>query len=129
MTDNDIVKVYEHMTLEQRLNHYRCMYYKDGDTTERGIIANAINDILPEYSRQKAEIERLEVELKVMRGAANSYKLHYDTIIKEFAAKLKSRCCKLTKYDEGGWDMDVYAVSTDDIDNLVKEMTEDENDG
>lgn len=41
-------------------------------------------------------------------------------------AKRKRRCCKLTKYDEGGWDVDVYAVSTDDIDDLVKEMTEEQ---
>ena len=30
------------------LNIYRNFYYTDGNNTERGIIANAINDILPD---------------------------------------------------------------------------------
>ena len=30
------------------LNVYRNFYYTDGNNTERGIIANAINDILPD---------------------------------------------------------------------------------
>jgi Holliday junction resolvase RusA-like endonuclease len=31
-----------------------------------------------------------------------------------------------TEYDEGGWDIDLYTVTKEDIDNLVKEMTEGE---
>lgn len=42
------------------LNWYRILYYKDAPDTERGLVASAINDILPEYTRQKAEIERLK---------------------------------------------------------------------
>ena len=34
------------------LNMYRNFYYKEGNS-ERGIIANAINNILPEYLRLK----------------------------------------------------------------------------
>lgn len=59
MTENEIIKAYEGLTPRQQLNLYRNLYYNDGYATERGVIANAINDILPEYERQKAEIERL----------------------------------------------------------------------
>ena len=42
--------------------------------TERMAIENALDLI----NRQQAEIERLNVELVGMRGACNSYKMHYD---------------------------------------------------
>lgn len=59
MTDEQIIKAYEGLTPRQQLNLYRNLYYEDGNATERGVVANAINDILPEYERQKAEIKRL----------------------------------------------------------------------
>ena len=34
-------------------------------------------------NRQKAEIERLNVEIKAMRGAANSYKLEYKRLLRK----------------------------------------------
>ena len=56
-----------------------------------------------------------------MRSAANSYKMHYETAkseaIKEFAERLKEKASR------GFWDELAYA-DVDDIDNLVKEMTE-----
>ena len=67
MTD---IKVYEGLTANQQLNLFRNLYYNDGNTTEKGIIANAINDILPEYNRQKAEIERLKEEVSKARRKA-----------------------------------------------------------
>lgn len=56
------IKAYEGLTTEQQLTLFRNMYYNDRNATEKRIIANAINDILPEYNRQKAEIERLHAE-------------------------------------------------------------------
>lgn len=41
------------------LNWYRNLYHCEETTTERGIMARAINDILLEYSRQKTEIDIL----------------------------------------------------------------------
>ena len=35
------------------LNWYRNLYYAENENTERGIMARAINDILPEYIRLK----------------------------------------------------------------------------
>lgn len=94
----------------------------------------AISQAADLINRQKAEIDDLKVELDAMRGAANSYKMHYEEAqaeidrlkdkyeciyqpkamikaeaIKEFAERLKP---KLSYYDE-------YIV-----DALVKEVTE-----
>ena len=46
---------YAGMTAVEKLNHYRNYYHADGDNTEAGVIANAINEILPEYVRLKAD--------------------------------------------------------------------------
>ena len=35
------------MTAAEILNYYRNLYYAEPQVTERGIVANAINDILP----------------------------------------------------------------------------------
>ena len=41
------LKEYESMTAIEKLNYFRNCYYTDGNNTENGIIANAINEILP----------------------------------------------------------------------------------
>lgn len=46
---------YKNMTSTEILNLYRNKYYNDGNNTEQGIVANAINDILPHYVRMLAE--------------------------------------------------------------------------
>jgi hypothetical protein len=35
------------MTASEILNYYRNLYYAEPQVTERGIVANAINDVLP----------------------------------------------------------------------------------
>ena len=133
MTDNEIIKALEWL---ERLK-------RDTDVSEW---AESLKIILNEYNRQKAEIESLNIELQSMRSAANSYKTHYEKAqteierlqknidglnifttnhmkvirlqaIKEFADRLKERA------DSGFWQEHSY-VDVDDIDNLVKEMTE-----
>lgn len=51
------------------------------------------DDLLPTaldlINRQKAEIERLNIELDAMRSAANSLKMHYDLAVKEREANVK----------------------------------------
>lgn len=44
MTD---IKAYDGLSAAQQLNLFRNLHYNDGNATENGIIANAINDILP----------------------------------------------------------------------------------
>lgn len=92
-------------------------------------------------NRQQAEIDRLNIDLKAMRGAANSWKAEvqrickkeFDNIeidieavkseaIREFAEKLKEHSCNLTEYDEGGWSDTVSAVKVENIDRLLEEM-------
>ena len=43
----DFAKVTENMTTVEILNYYRNRYYAEPQVTERGIVANAINDVLP----------------------------------------------------------------------------------
>lgn len=59
MVGNELVNDYEELASYEQLNLYRNRYYNDGSVTERGIIANAINDILPKYCKQQEEIKRL----------------------------------------------------------------------
>ena len=56
----------------------------------------------------------MRVELKTTKS---------DTI-REFAERLKRKSRRISEYDAGGWYMDIRAVTVEDIDNLVKEMTE-----
>lgn len=47
MSDFEFAKATEGMTAEDVLNYYRNLYHAEPLSTERGIIANALNDILP----------------------------------------------------------------------------------
>ena len=99
MTDNEIIKI---------LTDY-------GTQCKPEVISAAISLI----NRQQAEIERLKIENQSLRGAANSYKLHYNKArteaVKEFVERLKARIIE-----------DFLEYNTDTtigyIDNLVKEM-------
>lgn len=84
-------------------------------------------------NRQKAEIERLNFDLQLMRGAANSFKMHYNNAkaegIKEFAERLKDelRLDDDCEYDCCRYDCDCCYACKDYVpivDKLVKEMTE-----
>lgn len=47
------------MSAIEVLNYYRNLYYVEPQVTERGIVANAINNVMNTIGNQKAEIERL----------------------------------------------------------------------
>ena len=47
MRDFEFAKATKGMTAEDVLNYYRNLYHAEPQSTERGIIANALNDILP----------------------------------------------------------------------------------
>lgn len=72
-------------------------------------------------NRQKAEINNLKAELSAMRSMVNSLKMHMENekkdVIKEFARELKC-----------GVPQETGVIRCKDIDNLVKEMTEANND-
>lgn len=118
MTDNEIKKALENC-LDYSPSCATCKY--DADTlTSSECMGALMKDCLDLINRQKAEIERLNIECQSMRNAANSYKMHYETAkseaIKEFAEKLKN-CFAIS-----GDYLDIINI----IDNLVKEMTEEE---
>lgn len=108
-----------------------------------------IKDVIALITRQQAEIERLETELKAMRGAANSYKAEVERLekdltkcklekemlhqtvseiranaIKEFVERLENNLfnCDVTgdRDNVGYITSNVHSI----INNLVKEMTE-----
>ncbi len=114
MTDNDIIKALE-LCVAGRCSK-KCPYAGDDDCQEHNG-----NDILDLINRQKAEIERLEVELDAMRGAANSYKMHFDKAIKEFAEAIKEKAGIRFLGDDKHF---AYVITASHLDNLAKEMTE-----
>lgn len=49
---------YKDMTPEEQLNYFRNLHYDESDNTEAGVVANAINDILPKYTAFTQEQNR-----------------------------------------------------------------------
>lgn len=83
--------------------------------------------IFDEGKTWQKKANALQVELDAMRGAANSYKMHYENAkaeaIKDFAERLKQ-----WQYESSDWSHGEhpYVVEVNEIDNLVAEMTEGE---
>ena len=113
MTDNEIIKALEAC---EAINPCRGCPYKKYLTGAK-CVSMLLKDTLDLINRQKAEIERLNIEFQSMRSAANSYKMHYETAkseaIKEFAERLKC-----------GVPQETGVIRCADVENLVKEMTE-----
>jgi hypothetical protein len=72
----EFAEVTKDMTASEILNYYRNLYYAEPQVTERGIVANAINDYVADVV-PKSEVERLEGELIVestrRKNAVNAY--------------------------------------------------------
>lgn len=148
MTDNEI-RPYDGMTTLEQLNLYRNLHYCEGLANERGIIANAINDIIVQFNRQKAELEKREKHIEELNeqiehlvsinGEAEEeiedVKRRCDVAlslmqrkeecikaeaIKEFAERLKAELRDTAKIDfQGGY---YYLIGVPFVDNLVEEM-------
>ena len=127
MTDNDIIKALEEekkyvMGLQHRLECH-------GEETP-GLIKNCVllSNTLNLINRQKAEIEQWKEEANKHQNLWCEAVMDVQTAkaeaIKEFAEKLKSHKRRMCGNDNGGlyWDQ---AVLVDDIDRVMKEMTED----
>lgn len=132
MTDNEILKAYEGLTANQQLNLYRNLYYNDGYATERGIIANAINDMLPKYHSQKVEIERLKKAENdefceiVFTDRSEAIKMLKTEAVKEFAERMKDEMGNCARIEAG--ETQYFVIGYSLIEKVVKEMTEDKND-
>lgn len=104
MTDGEIIKALECC---ERKNCNTCPCFDEDIECGELLIGHTINLI----NRQKSEIERLK-----QKPLYDFYKEKSEAI-NEFAERLKE------KAESGFWQERKY-VETDDIDNLVKEMTE-----
>lgn len=119
MTDNEIIKSLECCITNDCA---KCKAYDEtnGEIVDclHAICRNAIDLI----NQQKAEIERLNVELVGMRGACESYKMHYDNA----QAEIERLNILIKKADEHFSEGD-FAKGISIIINLVKEMVGDNN--
>ena len=127
LTNSEIIKAYEDLTSNQQLNLFRNLYYNDGFSTEKGIVANAINDILPKYCKQQEEIDNLRAELKKVCTERDTHICTSNFIkseaIKEFANRLKNKIkTECNPYGKPTFDYDTSISIMRYIDNLVKEM-------
>lgn len=82
-----------------------------------GCVCALMKDVFDLINRQAAEIESLKHRKTELQIRNQELQHEKSEAIKEFAEKLKE------KVSRGFWDELAY-VDVDDIDNLVKEMTE-----
>lgn len=122
MTD---IKEYENLTATQQLNLFRNMYYNDGNATEKGIIANAINGILLEYNRQKEEMDRLQEHNNILICRIDDLVYECDCAkqeaIKEVAEMIKNKQYAILR---ANCNLYVICECADCIDSIVKELME-----
>lgn len=77
MTDNDIIKALEwHLNRETHCN--KCPYKEFKNRNDENCVGRMLTNALDLIKRKETEIEKLNVELVGMRGACESYKIHYD---------------------------------------------------
>lgn len=85
--------LYDGLSPIKQLDLFRNLHYADGNATQNGIIANAINEILPEYNRRGVEIKKLRQENELLsKNAAEAFQeglnenreLFTEEILKEF---------------------------------------------
>lgn len=140
----DFAEITNDMSEIEILNYYRNLYYTEPQVTERGIVANAINDMFDLINRQKLEIE----ELKNYINRCKSGKEYWvkcllekpNEAIKEFAERLKG---EIKREKESGnellseiYDRDIQMNAEGEktaydnveriVDNLLKEMVGEE---
>ena len=113
MTDNEIIKFIEHaINSAKSEDGFKEIYWKKLDY------------ILDLINRQKAENERLNdsvlANAEAVKVLTKELKTAKSEAIKEFAERLtdKADLIKVNPFDSK------WAISQDNIDNLVKEMTE-----
>ena len=118
MTDTDRIKS---MSTDEIIKSYEwCIGDTYGKCTECSFADIAFCDeklqdtVIETFKRQKAEIERLTINMNAFGLGMKREKERADNAIKEFAERLKSRLITVT-----------YMNFDDTIDNLVKEMAGD----
>ena len=120
MTDEQIVKALECCVKYETYMACRgCPFHESGICEEDGLALEKHS--LDLIKRQQAEIEDLKADKEALiNGQLTIQKMYIDTkdkAVREFAEKLKEKATS-TFYEERKY------VDTEDIDELVKEMTE-----
>ena len=120
MTDNEIIKALECCADNTEGKCRECPFHKLKISCIDGLERNALDLI----NRQKAEIERLTKDKYRLQKALNQSEdyraIAKDEAIKEFAERLKAKGYR--GIADGGLGFIIHK----DIDNLVKEMTEEQ---
>lgn len=124
MNDKDVIKALECCRIGKRENDCKkCPLYG----RVPACVGYLVQDALALINRQRAEIEKLrEVNINICETGGKllrERKTIRNATIKEFEEKLKSNKRRMCGNDNGGlyWDQ---AVLVDDIDRVMKEMTE-----
>lgn len=116
MKDTEIIKADE---LISRLHKY-CFVFQMKTGENCGFTEEDFAFLHDFINRQKAEIERLESDVEIWKDIAHRETRYVEIIlteaIKEFAERLKEKAYTNNYCQE--------VVLSEDIDNLVKEMTE-----
>lgn len=118
MSGNDIIKALEHCRIGKRENDCKkCPLYGRVPACVGYLAQNALALI----NRQKAEIESFKLIISTYEVETKRVR---DIAIEEVEEKLKSHKRRMCGNDNGGlyWDQ---AVLVDDIDRVLKAMTED----
>lgn len=121
----DFAEKTSNMSAVEILNYYRNLYYTEPQVTERGIVANAIYDVLGIINSQKEEIEQWQEEANswqtcFCKGIDNREEIKAEAY-KEFAERIR-KCC--TYNDD--LSADAWLSVTMDISCVLKEMVGEE---
>lgn len=119
MTDNEIIKALGCCKI--KTPPYKCEECPLLRGTSNSCISECKELAYDLINRQKAEIESKNRQIEEL---VSFQRFCERKAIKEFAKRLKRKTRKFTEYDDGGWDSTVCVVKVEDIDNLVKEITE-----
>lgn len=118
MTDEQIIKLFKYCNESDCEDCYGCSARENGKCTVPDLGAQMARAA----ERQMAEIERLSVELKAMRGAANSYKLVGKALETELQTAKSEAIKEFAKYIINKSENGIIKVSN--IPDYAKEMTE-----
>lgn len=114
MTDNEIIKALEVHTTSGAFCDECPIKAKKYAMVGSPCIILLIGEAKDLINRQRAEIKRLEIELKAMRGAANSFKADVKRLQEAEAKRILETAPRL------------FIRTDEPIDDLVKEMVGDE---
>lgn len=89
----DVVPRSEYEKMQRTAEHQQSLAMERWFENNR--LKRKIDEIEKEVEKAKQEVEKLSIELEAMRGAANSYKMHYEKAKQEVAKEIFEELEKL----------------------------------